>query len=175
MKDTEREYQIHLEKRLIQQFKQNFFEKVGYYPVVLTETKMEGGSSDDYLPLMGLEVLKSYFDPYLPEKYGKIVPLNSKRRYREVVELRCIFAFLAKNMKYTFKSIGFFLGGRDHTTAIHAINTFNDLIETDPMFRHKYLVILEDIKSTHKPYKDEPSIVDNNIEVQCNTEPDLSA
>jgi chromosomal replication initiator protein len=65
-----------------------------------------------------------------------------KGRYRELCVCRFITMFLSK--KYTqlsLKTIGESLGGRDHTTAIHAINTVKDLMETDPSFRFDVEVI----------------------------------
>ena len=39
--------------------------------------------------------------------------------------------FLSKKLK----SIGFHFGGRDHSTVIHAVQSVNDMIDTDSIFK----------------------------------------
>lgn len=165
-------YQDNLEKKLIEQFRDTFYEKIGYYPVVMTKIKVEVGKNE-YISMMSLEALADYFTPFLPVKYEKILPLDSRTRYRDIVELRCIFCAIAKNMNYTLSAIGLFLGKRDHTTAIHSINTFHDLIETNEGFKQKYLNILNHIKLNQSDY--ESPIMDYSPKVQCDTQPDFSA
>lgn len=60
-------------------------------------------------------------------KWEKII---SKSRKRELVNARFMYAFFAKDILsgVTLKTIGQTIGGRDHTTAIHAIQTVKDLI-----------------------------------------------
>ena len=36
----------------------------------------------------------------------------------------------------SLKSIGFHFGGRDHSTVIHAVQSVNDMIDTDSIFRN---------------------------------------
>lgn len=69
--------------------------------------------------------------------------LKSKSRKREVVLARQTAMYLSK--KYTnhsLKSIGDYFGGRDHSTVIHALQTINDLLDTNPPFRRS----LEDLQ-----------------------------
>lgn len=141
-----RTYAAHLERKLIEEFKQKFQEKVGYTPIILT--KIDTG--DFYVPLMTMDQLMKYFDSFLPLQYGKKLTLPSKSRKREVVELRMIFCFLARSMKYKLSTIGEFLGARDHTTVIHNVSTFMNLIETDEQFRSKFQLILNHIKQSHE-------------------------
>lgn len=63
-------------------------------------------------------------------KWEKII---SKSRKRELVNARFMYAFFAKKMLsgVTLKTIGQTIGGRDHTTAIHAIQTVNDMVDTN--------------------------------------------
>lgn len=138
-------YAVKLEQKLIEQFKELFHEKIGYYPIVLT--KVLAGSSK-HLAIMSLEDLEEHFDPFLPEKWGHVPSLKSKYRWRELVELRQMFCNLARMMGYTFTAIGDYLGKRDHTTVIHNLNTFANLIETHESFKAKYLVILHHIKKS---------------------------
>lgn len=120
---------------------------------------------EDKSPLMSLDQLESYFTPFLPIKHGKIVNLKNKCRIREITELRCIFCYLARNMKYSLKTVGEYLNGRDHTTVIHSVNTFKDLIETCGTFREKYYRVLDHIKQINN-IEDGSSIMERLQEIQ---------
>jgi hypothetical protein len=139
-------YAAALEKKLIEEFKEKFREKLGYRPVVLT--RVEIGTT--YVPVMTLDELISCFDPFLPEHFGRKLTLYARSRKREIVELRMMFCYLARSMKYNLGTIGEKLGGRDHTTVIHGVNTFVDLIETNEQFRNKFQEILNHIKQNHE-------------------------
>jgi chromosomal replication initiator protein len=158
-------YAEKLEKKLITEFKDHFYEKLGYYPIVISRSNVQ---SDTYIPIMSLESLKKVFEPFLPFKYNGAIPLESRLRQRDIVELRSIFCHLARTMKYSLTTIGQFLGNRDHTTVIHNVNTFRDLVETNEPFRLKYFTILKYIKEQH-----EPPIMDYTNQVQHQPEPDL--
>jgi|LakMenEpi03Aug12_release.lakeMendotaPanAssembly.Ray.scaffolds.fasta_scaffold917595_1 hypothetical protein len=139
-------YASTLEKKLIIEFKNKFRLKMGYDPIVLTKITV-----DEYgIPLMSLETLESYFDSFLPVRFGKKVPLGSKSRKRDLVELRMMFVYIARTMKYTCERVGEFLGGRDHTTIVHNIHMFGILMETSDSFREKYYSILTYIKQNHE-------------------------
>ena len=138
-----KKYESFLEGRLIEKFKNEFYEKLGYYPVVITKISEHDPQG---FKMMNLDELKGYFTPFLPKLYGKVLKLDGKNRKRDIVELRHIFTFLARKLGYSFTSIGEFLGDRDHTTIINNVRMFNNLIETDPKFRKKYNDILEHIK-----------------------------
>jgi chromosomal replication initiator protein len=99
---------------------------------------------------MSLGQLVDYFQPYLPTEYGKKLSLFSKSRKREIVELRMMFCFLARSMKYKLSTIGSFLGGRDHTTVMHNVATFINLMETNDQFRSLFQEILNHIKENHE-------------------------
>jgi hypothetical protein len=141
-------YKAVLEKKLISEFKDLFYEKMGYYPIVLTTSKAQGTK---LIPMMSLESLKKMFDPFLPTKFQKVIPLESKLRDRTIVELRSMFCYMARTMRYNLSAIGDFLGNRDHTTIIYNIKTFNDLVETNDSFRLKYFTILKYIREQHEP------------------------
>lgn len=156
-------YASNLEKKLIDEFKQKFREKLGYQPVVLTRVVID----DDFsIPLMSMEQLKECFAPFTVEQYGKTIDLFSKSRKREVVELRMIFCFIARQMKYTCTSVGQYIGNRDHTTVLHSVATFRNLIETNEVFREKYTRILNHIKQNY-----ESPIMDQFDEIQPESEP----
>lgn len=60
------------------------------------------------------------------------IEIKSNWRKREVVLARFIVIYLVREMygnSVTLGTIGKCLGGRDHSTIIHAINTLEDLIE----------------------------------------------
>lgn len=156
-------YANHLEKKLIEQFKITFFEKMGYYPTILTKVRVDG---DVYMPLMPLATLEKYFEPFLPSPYGFVLPLSARCRCKELVELRVIYSYLARLMKYSLNSIGNSLGNRDHTTIMNCITNFNNFIKTDEAFRQKYLFILSHINQQH-----ESSIMANLDQVQHESEP----
>ncbi len=72
-----------------------------------------------------IAVVTDYYDV-------KIGDLKGKRRLREYVIPRQMAMYLAKELTpLSLKSIGYHFGGRDHSTVIHAIQTINDLAETD--------------------------------------------
>mgnify|MGYP003413271631 CR=1 FL=1 len=58
--------------------------------------------------------------------------IQSKTRKSEIVTARYIFIGLQKELgQYLpLKEIGKLVGGRDHSTVIYAIDTFNDMVET---------------------------------------------
>ena len=153
-------YAARLEKKLIDQFIETFNEKLGYKPIVITNTT--GIATEDSIPLMSLETLKHYFRPFLPTVHGKLKELSCRERVREIVELRNIFCFIGKKMGYSLKNIGLVIGDRDHTTVIHDIRSFNNLMETNQMYREKYITILNHIKKQH-----ESPTLDNADQVQC--------
>ena len=161
---NQQDYASRLEKKLIDQFKEEFFQKFEYYPVVLTKINLVMGE-EDKSPLMTLEQLESYFTPFLPIKHNKVVHLKNKIRIREITELRSIFCYLARNMRYSLKTIGEYLNGRDHTTVIHSVNSFKDLIETCGTFREKYYRVLDHIKQINN-IEDGSPIMERLQEVQ---------
>lgn len=158
-------YAQQLEKKLIEQFKQTFYDKLGYEPLVLTRVQLE---TEEYIPILSLESLQAMFEPFLPEKMDRKIPLQSKYRYREVVELRNIYCYLARTMGYSLSVVGESLGNRDHTTIIHNVTCFKNLMETNDPFRQKYQAILTYIKQNY-----ESSVVAKSNQVQCEPEPAL--
>lgn len=63
--------------------------------------------------------------------------MKSKSRKRELVVARQVAMFFAKEYtNHSLKSIGQHFGGRDHSTVIHAVQSVNDLMETDSKFKN---------------------------------------
>ncbi|MDX1530228.1 MAG: chromosomal replication initiator protein DnaA [Rhodothermales bacterium] len=69
--------------------------------------------------------------------------VRARTRKREVVQARQVAMYFTKQLtKQSLKSIGLQFGGRDHSTVIHAIQTVEDQIDTDPQFRE----VIEEIR-----------------------------
>jgi chromosomal replication initiator protein len=72
-------------------------------------------------------------------EYYSIHPdeLKAKTRKKEIVIARQVAMYFSKEFtQHSLKSIGYHFGGRDHSTVIHAVQTVNDMIETDASFRN---------------------------------------
>ncbi len=66
----------------------------------------------------------------------KLNDLKAKTRKKEIVTARQVAMYFSKEFtNHSLKSIGYHFGGRDHSTVIHAVQTVNDLIETDSTFK----------------------------------------
>ena len=77
----------------------------------------------------------------------KIDDLKAKTRKKEIVTARQVAMYFAKEFtNHSLKSIGYHFGGRDHSTVIHAVQTVNDLMETDTAFRNS----VNDLKKKFK-------------------------
>lgn len=140
-------YAEKLERKLIDEFKQNFQKKIGYQPIVLTRVV---AGKDCTLPILTLKELEEFMEGSLPIINGKKLKLTDRCRKRELVELRNIFCALARMMRYTYTAIASYLGGFDHTSIMHNLNTYTVLMETDEVFKQKYFHILNLIKTKHE-------------------------
>jgi len=64
--------------------------------------------------------------------------LKAKTRKKEIVIARQVAMYFSKDYtNHSLKSIGYHFGGRDHSTVIHAVQSVNDMIDTNANFRHK--------------------------------------
>ena len=73
-----------------------------------------------------IEVVTSHFDVRLAD-------LQSKRRSQSITEPRQICMYLARNLtKHSLEEIGGHLGGRDHTTVMHACSKIDQSKHCDP-------------------------------------------
>ncbi|XWN35023.1 MAG: chromosomal replication initiator protein DnaA [Roseivirga sp.] len=83
------------------------------------------------------EVSMDYIQKTVASHYNiSLEDLKSKSRKRELVTARQVAMFFVK--KYTshsLKSIGYYFGGRDHSTVIHALQAVNDMLDTEPHFK----------------------------------------
>lgn len=69
----------------------------------------------------------------------------SKRRHREIVEARYIFAYICKNQtNWTWRTIGEYIN-RDHSCTIHYVNTAGFFLQHDKKLNKLYSLILNSI------------------------------
>ncbi len=62
--------------------------------------------------------------------------VRARTRKREVVQARQVAMFYSKQLtRHSLKTIGLHFGGRDHSTVIHAVQSVEDQVDTDPSFR----------------------------------------
>jgi chromosomal replication initiator protein len=86
------------------------------------------------------KTVSDYFDIKLDD-------LKAKTRKKEIVTARQVAMYFSKEFtNHSLKSIGYHFGGRDHSTVIHAVQTVNDLMETDPSVRNS----ISDLKKKFK-------------------------
>lgn len=94
------------------------------------------------------EVSIDYLQKIVTEYYHvSLESLKSKTRKKEIVIARQVVMYLAKQYtNHSLKSIGYYCGGRDHSTVIYALQSVNDMLDTEPQFRSS----LEEIKQKIK-------------------------
>jgi len=62
--------------------------------------------------------------------------IRAKTRKREVVQARQVAMYFCKSLtQHSLKTIGLHFGGRDHSTVIHANQSVENQIDTDPKFK----------------------------------------
>jgi hypothetical protein len=143
--DTD-EYRKKLENQLLEEFVKKFHEKLGYYPTVL----INASKKDKKYKLLSLNQIESYFEPFLPTVKGKKINLNTSSRKKPLPDLRAMFYYIGRAMKYNLSEMGRYMGNRDHTTVIHGLTVFGNLYETDYAFREKYHEIVNNIKKNNE-------------------------
>jgi chromosomal replication initiator protein len=84
------------------------------------------------------EVGIDFIQKTVSDYYGiKLEDLKAKTRKKEIVTARQVAMYFSKEFtNHSLKSIGYHFGGRDHSTVIHAVQTVNDLMETDTSFKN---------------------------------------
>jgi chromosomal replication initiator protein len=88
----------------------------------------------------------------------RLADLNSKKRSQSIAEPRQICMFLARQLtKHSLEEIGGHLGGRDHTTVMHACGKIEDLQKADSKMRavideltHQITTAAPPVKSAHR-------------------------
>lgn len=64
-------------------------------------------------------------------------------RLREFVTIRHMCFKFLRSEGWTLREIGEAFNNRDHATALHGVNTADDLLDTDRDFRRKWLTFLQ--------------------------------
>jgi chromosomal replication initiator protein len=78
-----------------------------------------------------------------------VADIVDKTRKREVVNGRFIFCGIMKDyFGYSLKKIGEYVGDRDHTTIIHAVEKYHDRYENEDHFRNAVNTIYNKIGIT---------------------------
>lgn len=73
--------------------------------------------------------------------------LKDKTRKKEIVIARQVAMYFSKEYtNHSLKSIGYHFGGRDHSTVIHAVQSVNDMIDTNSNFRNSIGDLKEKLK-----------------------------
>ncbi len=92
-----------------------------------------------------IEVVTSHFDVRLAD-------LQSKKRSQSITEPRQICMYLARNLtKHSLEEIGGHLGGRDHTTVMHACSKISHAKESDPQMHTLLDQLTKQITQTPQP------------------------
>jgi chromosomal replication initiator protein len=92
---------------------------------------------------VGLERIVKCVNKYYPYDLND---LRSKNRSREVTFARQITMFLIKKVTdKSLRDIGIFLGGRDHSTVMHALDKVQMQAQENPEFSHQLKKIEEEI------------------------------
>ncbi len=72
----------------------------------------------------------------------KFSELKSKRRHKTIALPRQIGMYLSREHgKYSFPEIGYAFGGKDHSTAIHAVNKIERVLTDNPELKHAIKII----------------------------------
>jgi len=139
-------YKNRLAKRLIQEFQHNFYEKIGYVPLIYNLKEMNE-------KIIRLDLLELIINKHIPQKIitrHKITSIKHNSRIWPLYDLRHIFCHIARSMGYTLTVIGDYLNGRDHTTVMNSLKKFKELIITSPTFSDDYKQIQDDINEYFK-------------------------
>lgn len=73
-----------------------------------------------------------------------IAELKSDSRKKEITQARQMLMLLAKKyFNWTLEKIGDYFGGKNHATAIYAINTIEKKLKSDPEIQHDYRVFVD--------------------------------
>jgi len=77
---------------------------------------------------------------------ASINDIKSKKRSKDIAEVRQAILYLMKKLSTnSLQVIGSFVGGRDHSTVIHAVNKIEVMIKEDPEFAQKLKIIEQEI------------------------------
>lgn len=136
---TSEQYKAYLSDRLIKEFQEKYYEKIGITPMV--SVRLDGIKR---LTMYDMETLLNEEIPCHLRPYYKTIRSNT--RIREIVSLRQIFShILHKEYKYGPTAICTYLK-QDHTTVIHSIRTVNNLLSTETHYKEEYNRLLNKVR-----------------------------
>ncbi len=99
-----------------------------------TQPKREGAMLDTIL-----KIVAKHYDIAAND-------IKSKSRHQDIAIVRQVAFYMMKKMSYcSLQAIGSYIGGRNHSTVIHAISKVEQLIETDPALAQKLTIIEQEI------------------------------
>jgi len=125
---------------------------IAYHQFKNIEPSMETvqGQLQSFMPTMPkrtitprrlLEIVTQYFDIRMEDLMGK------SREQRFAFPRQIAMYLMREEAKCSFPSIGKQIGGRDHTTAMHACNKIDDMIKKDEQLRRDLNLMREKIYS----------------------------
>lgn len=83
---------------------------------------------------VGIDYIQKTVSDYF---HIKLEDLKAKTRKKEIVIARQVAMYFSKDYtNHSLKSIGYHFGGRDHSTVIHALQSVDNMIDTDAKFRY---------------------------------------
>lgn len=100
------------------------------------------GSKKNLTPKELLDTVASYYDISLPDILGKC------REKRLSFPRQVIMYLMREELSSSYPAIGKIIGGRDHTTAIHAYTKIVKEIQEDEKLRHDLTLIRQRLYST---------------------------
>lgn len=142
-------YKYFLEKKLVNEFRKKFFEKLGYYPRVILQDELQ-------IPVLPLTQLQSVIENIMWNKYPYMrnKSLSDPKRLEELVKFRKIFFFMGKQMGYTLKEMGNFLGSKDHSTVVHNITSAKNFLRNgNPSFTESYSEVFQTLVKFNKVHE----------------------
>lgn len=153
--EVTRLYKKTLEDRLINKFKIEFNEKVGYIPQVIT---LYDDKSN--LPRIELYELIGVINDIMEREFGdrrinrKLMRITSFLRNRDVTDYRYIYFKIGRLMGYSFKEIGLQLPtdetkGYDHSTVMHGVKEFDGQLGTNQKFALRYQHVVDNIRTKY--------------------------
>lgn len=103
----------------------------------LNEKKKDGVMLDSVL-----KTVASHYDISLTD-------LKSKKRHKDIAVVRQVALYMMKKLTFcSLQAIGEFVGGRDHSTVIHAITKIESMLEADAHLTQKLKVIEHEIMTS---------------------------
>ncbi len=76
-----------------------------------------------------------------------ILDIRSKKRHKDISKVRQIAFYLMKKVTgHPLQVIGTFIGGRDHSTVVHAINKVEDLLKIDQVLAQRIKALEQELE-----------------------------